>query len=186
MVLTINKFRTFDLLILSVVAIIIDAVIASFGLFGIRLFVALSYAVILLGYVRWKEYGLIANILVAIAHMVIHLYLKQDIMIVLAHGISVMAFSAAILIMRFKNTLETKTDDHLVVIKAITCYLIYWLAEFILMSLFGQSVHLLGHAMNHSLNLLITTGLLIIMNHQEDLLTDMPSYLRRKDETKHS
>ncbi|MCF7932891.1 MAG: hypothetical protein K9K93_06960 [Acholeplasmataceae bacterium] len=184
--MTINKFRTFDLLILSVVAIVIDAVIASFGLFGIRLFVALSFAVMMLGYVRWKKYALFMNALIAIAHMIIHLLLKQDLSIVLAHGMAVMAFSSALIILPIKSRTNTHTDDHLIILKALLCYGVYLVAEWLLMLLFGQSVGILGHLLNHSLNILLTLGLLLIMNHQEDLMTDMTSYLRKKAEREHS
>ncbi|MDR4969421.1 MAG: hypothetical protein RG740_07365, partial [Acholeplasmataceae bacterium] len=59
--MTIKKFRTMDLIVLTTAAIITDILLALFGLIGIRLYLAISYPIIILCYIRWRKYGLFSH-----------------------------------------------------------------------------------------------------------------------------
>jgi len=71
MVLTIKKFMMFDLIVLTIIAIVVDIV----GYFASQtdlkfLYVALSVIVMMIAYIRWDYKALVIPLVIAILHLI--------------------------------------------------------------------------------------------------------------------
>ena len=177
-----RKFRTIDLLVLTTIAMVLDVVLGVFGLFGLWLYVALSYPLILLCYIRWPKHAWMPNLAIALTHGLMYLLLGHEPLTVLAHGLSVMTLSVAMLLTTWKPMRQRPIEVGHLLLFYLAAYLVVWTSEWLLMLMFGYQVSLGGHAINHSLNVLLGLGLMVMMSRQKDLVVVMERYMREKDE----
>lgn len=174
-----------DLIVLTTAAIITDILLALFGLIGIRLYLAISYPIIILCYIRWRKYGLFSHMAVVFAHFILYgLYLDVGWLITLAHILALMMFALILPILKTKIYNRKRVEMKYNILLYLGIYLTVFLAEWVLFAIFGFGLELLNHALNHSLNLLLGLGLIIIMAYQKDLMVNMHQYLLEKDEDK--
>ncbi|MCR3905633.1 MAG: hypothetical protein NUK62_01200 [Tenericutes bacterium] len=183
--MTIKKFRTFDLIVLATAAIITDVLLALFGLIGIRLYLAISYPIIILCYIRWRKYGIYSHLAVVLAHFILYgLYLDVGWLIALAHILALMMFAFILPLLKTKTFDKKRVEMKYNILLYLGIYLIVFFAEWILFAVFGFGLNLINHALNHSLNILLGLGLIMIMAYQKDLMVNMHQYLLEKDEEK--
>lgn len=77
--MTINKFRNFDILILSIVVIVVDILgVLLFKRAEISMYFAASYAIVILAYVRWKVYGLFVHGVQIITHITLYAMITNE------------------------------------------------------------------------------------------------------------
>lgn len=179
--MTIQKFRTFDLIILTVIAVILDIVVGLFGFFSIQLFMAISFPIIMLCYIRWHVYGIIPNVIISIAHLLIHNDPEISFMIVLIHAFSVLAWSLTLLMIKYKPFKKKKLTYGNASLMFLIIYIVMITIEWILLSLFNQPITYLNQLLNHTLNLIVGLGLTVIIAYQKDLMVDMKIYLMEKE-----
>ncbi len=175
--MTISKFRYIELLVFTAISILIDFLIGRYGLFGLRMFFAISYPVIFLMYIRWRKWGLTINALVVIAHAII--YIDNPPLVILAHCLSILILGLMVFI---EPKIRNKTFKYETIsLIFIGLYLVMIMVEWLLLLIFGQDISLWGHLINQSVNLFIALLVLFIMHLQTDLVTDMETYFIQKN-----
>jgi membrane-associated HD superfamily phosphohydrolase len=168
-----------DLLIFTAIGVIADAIIGLNGFFGIRLYIALSVPLILLCYVRWKAFGLIPNLVIVIAHVLIY-GANNPLEIVIAHSIGMLSLSGALLFQKWKPFRTRKIAFWAVIVYYLGTYLGMLAIEYLALVILNAGYPFLNYAMNQILNLLLGLGLMIMIGHQKDMLVSMNLYFLEK------
>ncbi|CDR31236.1 Uncharacterised protein [Acholeplasma oculi] len=185
--MTIKKFMWLDILILMVLAIIMDSVayiitdwIRSSSLelpIVESVFIAPSFTIIYLIYHRWKKFGLIPNVIIIILHFI--LYGKQifisyeyPLMIIASY----MIFSLTLL--SYKWLKVTKIPDWLFhLMNFMVIYILMFLVEYAIGVILGIQLSLLGITLRHTMNVILSSIIIIVMSVQKKLLIDMETHL---------
>jgi hypothetical protein len=171
-----------DLIFLTVVAIISDLLLASFGLIGIRLFLSIAYPMVVISYIRWHKYGLFTNFIVIIAHLLIYGIIgKVEWPIAALHALSIIGFSSVLIIIALTNQQKQKVSSYIYLMMYTLGFLTVFLLEWGLYNLFGFKLNLISHGFNHILNFLFGLFIIFITSKQKDLLINMRYYLIHKD-----
>jgi hypothetical protein len=178
-ILSLKKFRLLDILIFTFVAVLIDIVVGIYGLLGLKLFFSIGIPIVLLLYIRWGKYALIANIIIVIVHFVVH---YVNIYVMIAHSIGLFSLSFAIVLVKWDKLQKRNVEFQYVFVYFIFLYLTMLLVEWILLLIFNQYVNLFAHLLNHSLNMLLSILILSIISKQNDLIINMNNYLRDQTE----
>ncbi|MDD4355558.1 MAG: hypothetical protein PHP61_06640 [Candidatus Izemoplasmatales bacterium] len=177
--MTIRKLRTIDLIIFTVVGSILDIVIGLKGFFGIVAFVSIGIPLVVLSYIRWGKYALLANLVLAIVHLFLF---EAPFLSRLAHSLALMLLSCSLFIQRWSFYRVTRLNFGLVVGLYIALYLIMFFGEWCMLLIFQMEIPLENLALNHSINILVGSFLLGLMAIQKELLVHMDPYLREKSE----
>ena len=180
--MTIRKFRNFDIAVLSIMVIIIDIVgVLFFKRAQISMYFAISYAVVILAYVRWNKFGLIVNGLTMLCHLILLGILVEDpIGVVLLHTLSLSGLSV---FLGFKTLRKLKVWQFWeVFIGYILTYLVVFFVEYGLLNLFGYNIKLIDMGINQSFNFIFVLGILFIIYKQKSLFIDMRYYFEKREE----
>jgi hypothetical protein len=171
-----------DLIFLTAVAIISDLLLALFGLIGIRLFLSIAYPLVVICYIRWNTYGLISNLVVMLAHLLIYgLIGNVEWPIASLHALSIIGFSAVLLIIRLSNQRHQKVSSSIYLMMYAFGFITVFMLEWSLYNLFGFKLNFVSHGFNHILNFLFGLFIIFITSKQKDLLINMKYYLINKD-----
>jgi hypothetical protein len=182
--LTIKKYRMIDLIIWTSIALILDSILASLGLFGVFTYISIAMPILAAIYLRWNIYGLYINLVIAIAHFIIFLLLGNPLSIVFAHLLAIMTMSIAILLKQIKYFSNKEPSLFSVYVYFFSMYMTFLFSEWLLNTLFNQHVPLINHLLNHVTNFLLGLGLLTIMSFQKVILIDMHHYILKQKESK--
>jgi hypothetical protein len=178
--LTITKFRNIDILIFTVISVIIDFVLARYGLFGLRMYISLVLPISLIVIVRWRKWGLISLLAIAISH--IFGYWDNHILVIMAHIISLSVIALAVFLVP-KLYWRNKSFANLALIYLIL-YLPMIFIEWALLLLFGREVSITNILLNHSVNFFLGLFILFLVYLQKDLVVDMKKYFINKEKEK--
>ncbi len=180
--MTIKKFRMIDLAIFSILAAITDIAVTMFGLLGVKFYLAISMAVIVLVYIRWRKYGWMTNVFIAIVHLILFGIINSDWVVASLHALSIlgMAVIIGLLQLQFFN-IKKKFDFVHMGLLFIVGYLTTFLLEWGLYNIILEPTNFLNHALNHILTIVVGLGLCLIIVYQDNLAIDMDDYLRHKD-----
>lgn len=178
--MTITKFRNIDILIFTLISVIIDFVLARYGLFGLRMYISLALPISLIVIIRWRKWGLISLLAIAISH--IFGYWDNHILVIIAHTISLSVIALAVLLAP-KLYWRNKSFANLVLIYLII-YLPMIIIEWALLLLFGREVLITNILLNHSVNFFLGLFILFLVYLQKDLVVDMKKYFINKEKEK--
>lgn len=180
--MTIRKFRAIDLLIFSVIAAVTDIAVTLFGLLGIKFYLAISMAIIVLVYIRWQKYGLITNGFIAFVHFVLFGITNADWLVALLHAISILGMVSIYGLLQLKQFSIKRTFDfsHMALLFLVG-YTSTFLIEFGLYNLILEPMHIVNHLLNHIITYVVGLGLILIMVKQENIAMNMNDYLMNKD-----
>lgn len=180
--MTIQKFRKMDLIFLSVVAIVSDALLAIFGLIGIRLFLSIAYPLIVIAYIRWNKHAIYHNLIIIALHIVIYgLINKVGWPIAILHALAIIGFSSCIIIIGLTKQANQQVGLLTYMLIYTTGFLGVFFLEWILFNLFGYKLNLIGHGFNHVFNYLFGLFILLITSRQKDILVNMKYYFINKE-----
>lgn len=177
--MTLQKYRLIDLAILTGLSVLADTVSGLVGFAGLNLYVAASVPLLLLAYVRWGKWGLIANAVVVLDHFLV--YLDQGILPAAANALSISALSIA-LVFPLNRFSRPRPPFGRAALAYLAAYAAMFALEWGLGWAFGTGISLWGEFLHHVFNLLFGFGLLAVIARQKDLLIPMGSYLREETE----
>ena len=182
--MTIYKFRIIDLLILTSIGVLIDLVLGFSGLFGLFTYISISMPLLCAMYIRWGKYAMFSNMTIALSQTIMFLVIGESLLVVLSHLIAVLSM---MLIIPLRQTLGMNKET-LSLLRIWMFYLMIYSVMFftgwVMSLIFGVSISLANHGLNHTINIFLGLGLLAIMSRQKDLLTDMHQYLLTQAERK--
>jgi hypothetical protein len=178
--MTIQKYRAIDLLIFSVISILTDVVAGLTGFAGLFLYVAPSIPILFLGYVRWGKWGLIPNVLVSLAHLLV--FMNQGLGLAAANAISLLVIGAALFVTQ-SRFFRPKAKFGTVALSFTAVYLTMALVEWGLDQVWGFPLDLGVHLLHHGFSFLFGLALMIIIQRQKDLMVPMVDYLKKLHET---
>lgn len=177
--MTIRKLRAIDLIIFTVIGSLLDIVIGLKGFFGIVAFVSIGIPLVVLCYIRWGKYGIVANLALAIVHLFLF---EAPFLSRLAHSLAILSLACCLLIQQLPPYRSTRLNFPLVIGMYLIGYLIMFFGEWLLLMVFQMEVPLENMALNHAINILVGIFLLGLMAIQKELLVHMDPYLREKSE----
>ena len=177
--MTIRKLMIIDMSIFTLLAIIIDFIIARFGFFGISSFVSVGIPLILLLYIRWRHVAVIPHLVISLMYLLIY---QASFLTRLSHALAVMTLAVALVFVMPQSFRIRRFSILKVLIIYVVSYAVMMFVEFGLMGLMVQSLPLSSHLLNHLFNFLLGLGLLSIMGFQKELLVDMKDYFSTKPE----
>ncbi len=179
--LTIRKYRTIDLIIFSAIACVLDVLIGRFGLFGGRQYFGLSTVFVLVCYVRWGKYGLIANGVVLLVNSIVNFV---DFRIAVAHGVGILALAVALGLVQWSALRVRRPGLGAASLYFIVAYATMFLVEFGLLVLLGRGLPLIDYAVNRIFDVILGWGLLVIITLQKEILVPMNLYIQENSEGK--
>jgi hypothetical protein len=179
--LTIKKFMTYDILLLSFVAILVDVI----GYFASRsdlvfLYMSLSLPVILISYIRWNYKALVINLLIIVLHFILYSQVVDLSFFIYLLSLLVTSFSMILFYVFKRNTIKDEVLKLL--IYYLSAYLLMFLTQGLAQYLLNQDVQWITLIIRHSVNFIIGFVVLWIASRQEDLMIDMKSYLLKSIE----
>ncbi len=178
--LTIKKFMMFDLLVLTVMAIIADVL----GYFASRqafafLYIALSIPVMLIAYIRWDIKALIIPVLIMVLHLILYrggTFLAQSIYV-----LSILSTALSMIWFKFIRRDGIKDEFILLSTYYLTAYIALFMFHVLAMAVSGE-IQWVTLIIRHSVNVILGWLILFIASKQQDLLVDMKAYLKRQIE----
>ncbi|MFH0992728.1 MAG: hypothetical protein V1761_00095 [bacterium] len=179
--MTIRKYRTIDLVIFTAIACILDVLIGRFGLFGGRQYFGLSTVFILVCYVRWGKYGLIANGIVLLVNSVVN---YVDLPVAIAHAAGILGLSIALVLLEWSALRVRRPGLGAVSVYFFAAYVVMFFVEFGMLVALGRGLPLIDYAVNRIFDLILGWGLLVIIALQKDILVPMNLYIQENSEGK--
>lgn len=180
MALTIKKFMIFDLIVLTIIAVVVDVV----GFFASKtdlkfLYVALSFIVMMIAYIRWDFKALVIPVVIVILHMI--LYQGGTFVTQMIYALSIFSISLSMIWFKFVKRDQIKDEVLLLTGYFITGYLALFMLQAWASYVSGE-VQWVTLLVRHSVNFILGWVVLFIASKQEDLLVGMKAYLLRSIE----
>ncbi len=180
--MTIQKFRNFDIAILSFLAILVDVIgVLFFKRAQIPMYFSISYAVVILAYVRWHKFGFIVNGAVMLTHLILFILVFDTAVGEIAlHVFSLVGLSIFLGYKHIKNLKTWKFGD--VILAYVLTYITVFILEFGLSNLFGYDRNIIDMFISQIFNIVFTLGILFIIFKQKTLFIDMTYYFEKREE----
>lgn len=180
--MTIQKFRNFDILILSIVVVVVDVLgVLFFKRAHISMYFAPSYAIVILAYVRWKTYGIYVHGAQIVTHSILYTVITDDPLGVIGiHIFSLIGLSIYYLYIHYKKVKVWQLSQ--VLLMYLFAYIVTIILEFSLMNLFGYQVNFIDMGINHLFNFIFVGGILFLISKQKTLFIDMKHYFLNRAE----
>jgi hypothetical protein len=177
--LTIKKFMTFDLLVLTIMAIVVDVI----GYFAsqsdlVFLYVSLSIPIILIAYIRWGYKALVINLIIMVLHLI--LYRGIQVLPMIIYLFSLISISISMLWFKFTKKDSIKDEVLLITLYFLTAYITLFLIQAIAQYVEGGEIQWVTLLIRHSVNIILGWVILMIAARQQDLMVDMKTYLLRE------
>ncbi len=179
--MTIKKFMTFDLLVLTLLAVLVD-VIGYFASLSdlVFLYVSLSIPVILIAYIRWGYKALVINLVIIILHLI--LYRGIQVLPMIVYLISLASISVSMIWFKLVKKNCIKDEVLLITLYFLTAYTTLFLLQAFAQYLEGGEIQWITLLIRHSVNIILGWVILVIASKQQDLMVDMHSYLLKQIE----
>lgn len=179
--MTIKKFMTMDLMVLSIIAIIVDII----GYFASRselvfFYISLSIPIMLIAYIRWGSKALVINGVVVILHLI--LYGTSDILATMLYSLSLISVGLALLWFKFVPRNQIKHEVLLITLYFLSAYTLLFLIQALAQYSIGFEVQWVTLLFRHMVNVILGWVILMIASRQEDFMVDMNHYLLKQIE----
>ncbi|MCF7931492.1 MAG: hypothetical protein K9L02_08295 [Acholeplasmataceae bacterium] len=179
--MTIQKFRTIDLIVLSLIALIVD-VIGYFASQGALVFfyVTLSTPIMMIAYIRWNYRGLIVNVVAILVYTI--LYKNFELIPLIGYTLSVM--SIGLVMFWFKIVKPSRIKDEVLILTLyyLSGYLLLFGLQVVSQWIINGQVQWITMITRHSINFALGWVIMLIASRQQDFMVDMKTYLRRQIE----
>ncbi len=179
--MTIKKFMTFDLIVLTLLAVVVDVI----GYFAsqsdlIFLYVTLSIPVILIAYIRWGYKALVINLVIIVLHLIMYRGIQVIPMIV--YLVSLASTSLSMIWFKLIKKDDIKDEVLLITLYFLTAYVALFLLQAFAQFLEGGEIQWFTLLIRHSVNIVLGWVILMIAARQQDLMVDMNTYLLKQIE----
>ena len=179
--MTIKKFMTMDLIVLSILAIIVDVI----GYFASKsdlvfFYISLSIPIMLIAYIRWGYKAFVINIVVLLLHLV--LYGTTKVLGTMIYSISILSLAIAMVWFRIVSRSSIKKEVFLITLYFLTGYLTLFLMQALAQYAISKDVQWTTLIIRHAVNIVLGWVILMIASRQEDLMVDMHQYLLKQIE----
>ena len=177
--MTIKKFMTFDLLVLTIMAVVVDVI----GYFAsqselVFLYVSLSIPVILIAYIRWGYKALVINLVIVVLHLI--LYRGIQVIPMMIYLISLLSISVSMIWFKFTKKNGIKDEVLLITLYFLTAYTTLFFIQALAQYVEGGEIQWVTLLIRHSVNIILGWVILMIASRQEDLMVDMNVYLLKQ------
>gem|GEM_PF-2090613 len=180
--MSIGKYRTIDLLVLTGLAVLFDSILGTEGLFSADVYVAVSIPFILLCYVRWGIYGILPNIVTTITHII--LFRTNFAGVIVAHSVGLMALSIALVLIQKAPMQKLKIRYPHLILYYMICFFTMMTVEWVTLQIVGRGVPVLSFLLYELVNFLIGFGLISLVSRQKDLFVPMKLYFDNLEKEK--
>ena len=179
--MTIQKFRTIDLIVLSTIAVIVDVV----GYFAsqsalIFLYVALSTPIMMIAYIRWNYRGLIINIVSIILYTI--LYKNFELIPMIGYALSVMSIGLVMLWFKVIPKNQIKNEILTLTLYFVSGYVMLFMIQAFTQYLMSNEIQWITLIARHSVNFILGWIIMFIASRQQDFMVDMHGYLLKQIE----
>ncbi len=179
--MTIKKFMTYDLIVLTLMAIVVDII----GYFAsqsdlVFLYVSLSIPVILIAYIRWGYKALVINLMIIVLHLI--LYRGIQVLPMIIYLVSLASISLSMIWFKITKKDGIKDEVLLITMYYLTAYLILFLLQALAQFVEGGEIQWITLLIRHSVNIILGWVILVIASKQQDLMVDMNTYLLKQIE----
>ncbi len=179
--LTIKKFRTIDLIVLAIIALIVD-VIGYFASQGALVFfyVTLSTPIMMIAYIRWNYRGLIINVVA----IIIYTFLYSNFVFVSMIGYALSIMSIGLVMFWFKIVKPSHIKDEILILTLyyLSGYLLLFGFQILTQYIINGQVQWITMITRHSINFVLGWVIMLIASRQQDFMVDMNTYLLRQIE----
>lgn len=174
--MTIRKFMTYDLIVLTMMAIIIDVI----GYFASRsalvfFYVSLSIPIMLIAYIRWGHHGLLINVVIASLHII--LYRNYEWINLLLYAVSIGSVGLSMIWFKLIKKNQIKDEFMWLTLYYLTGYLSLFLFQILSQYLISGEIQWVTMTARHAINFLLGWLILFIASKQQDFMVDMRHYL---------
>jgi hypothetical protein len=174
--LTIRKFMTIDLIVLSVMALVVDII----GYYASKsalvfFYVSLSIPIMMIAYVRWGIKGISINILAILVYTL--MYQNFDLVPMLLYAVSVLSVAISMIWFRIVKKNHIKDEFLLLTMYYLTGYLALFIIQAVSQLIISNEIQWITLTARHSINFLLGWVILFIASKQQDFMVDMKAYL---------
>lgn len=179
--MTIKKFRTIDLIVLTVIALVVD-VIGYFASQGALIFfyVTLSTPIMMIAYIRWNYRGLIINVVAIMAYTI--LYGNFEVISLIGYALSVMSIGLVIFWFKIVNPSRIKDEVLILTLYYLSGYLLLFGFQILTQYIINGQIQWINMITRHSINFALGWVIMMIASRQQDFMVDMKTYLLRQIE----
>ena len=179
--MTIRKFRTVDLIVLTTIAIIIDVI----GYFASRsdlvfFYVTLSIPIMMIAYIRWNYRGLIINVAAILVYTV--LYRNFELIPFIGYTLSIMSLGLVMVWFKIVKRNHIKDEVLLLTLYFVSGYLVLFGIQVLTQYIISGDIQWITMITRHSINFILGWIIMLIASKQQDFMVDMDSYLRKQIE----
>ena len=179
--MTIKKFMTMDLMVLSIMAIVVDTI----GYFASRselvfFYISLSIPIMLIAYIRWGYKALVINGVVVVLHLI--LYGTSDLIATMLYALSLMSIGVALVWFKFVPKNAIKHEVLLITLYFLSAYTLLFFIQALAQYSIGLEVQWVTLFIRHMVNVVLGWVILMIASRQEDFMVDMKKYLLKQIE----
>jgi hypothetical protein len=174
--LTIRKFMTIDLIVLSVMALVVDII----GYYASKsalvfFYVSLSIPIMMIAYVRWGIKGISINVLAILVYTV--MYQNFDLVPMLLYAVSVLSVAMSMIWFKIVKKNHIKDEFLLLTLYYLTGYLALFIIQAVSQLIISNEIQWITLTARHSINFLLGWVILFIASKQQDFMVDMNAYL---------
>ncbi len=174
--MTIRKFMTIDLIVLSVMALVVDII----GYFASKsalvfFYVSLSIPIMMIAYIRWGIKGMFINVLAIIVYTI--MYQNFDLVPMLLYAASVLSIGLSMVWFKFVKKNHIKDEFLLLTLYYLTGYLFLFIIQAGSQLIISNEIQWITLTARHSINFLLGWVILFIASKQQDFMVDMNLYL---------
>jgi len=174
--LTIRKFMTIDLIVLSVMALVVDII----GYYASKsalvfFYVSLSIPIMMIAYIRWGIKGISINVLAILVYTV--MYQNFDLVPMLLYAVSILSVALSMIWFKIVKKNHIKDEFLLLTLYYLTGYLSLFIIQAISQMIISNEIQWITLTARHSINFLLGWVILFIASKQQDFMVDMKAYL---------
>jgi len=179
--LTIQKFRTIDLIVLTTIAVIVDVV----GYFAsqsalVFLYVTLSTPIMMIAYIRWNYRGLVINIAAIFLYTI--LYRNFELIPMIGYALSVMSIGLVMLWFKIIDRNQIKNEILTLTLYFVSGYLLLFIVQALTQYIIANEIQWITLITRHSINFILGWIIMLIASRQQDFMVDMHGYLLKQIE----
>lgn|GEM_PF-1295826 len=174
--MTIRKFMTIDLIVLSVMALVVDII----GYYASKsalvfFYVSLSIPIMMIAYIRWGIKGISINVLAILVYTV--MYQNFDLVPMLLYAVSILSVALSMIWFKIVKKNHIKDEFLLLTLYYLTGYLSLFIIQAISQMIISNEIQWITLTARHSINFLLGWVILFIASKQQDFMVDMKAYL---------
>ena len=180
--MSLTKYRFLDLLFFTVITGIIDIImlIIITNSITVRLYISISIPMLFLVYVRWRKYGVITNICLAVIHFLGFMFIGgfnlENLFAGLGNGLSILCVALVLIPIYWLKQRERKFSFLTLSGCFLACYLCVFMTEYLITAL-TINTEIVQLILFHGIDIFICYGLLALIYKTKNLFIYQIDYL---------